>query len=112
MVVSDIDDTLVGERESLQAFARWRRENKGVIFAIATGRSLQDALAVLRRWDAPLPEVLITSVGSEIYFSHDLDLRHIEADPDWSVHLSDGWDREAIASALGKIPGVTPQGPT
>ena len=37
-------------------------------FAVATGRSLVEAQRILREWDLPEPSVLITSVGSEIYW--------------------------------------------
>jgi sucrose-phosphate synthase len=111
LIVSDIDDTLVGERKSLEAFASWRAANRGFHFAIATGRSLQDAMRVLREWQAPLPEVLITSVGSEIYYSRDLDLRHLEADRDWSRMIDRDWSGDVICEVLESTKGLRLQPP-
>lgn len=111
MVVSDIDDTLVGERESLRAFAQWRQTTRGFHFAIATGRSLQDAIRVLKEWDAPFPEVLITSVGSEIYYAHDLELRALSSDEEWSRHISQNWSLSKIDRALVGLRGLVMQPP-
>lgn len=110
LIVSDIDDTLVGESESLKAFDEWCRANKGCHFAVATGRSLQDAMLTLRAWKAPVPDVLITSVGAEMYFSHDLDLRHLEPDREWEERISRGWQRKAIVETLEGVAGLRLQG--
>ena len=109
ILASDIDNTLVGEATSLSEFAQLCSGPRDFHFAVATGRSLQDAMLTLRAWNAPLPEILVTSVGAEIYFSHDLDLRHLEADNEWREHISLGWDRQAVEEALDGLPGLTHQ---
>ncbi|RIJ21649.1 HAD-IIB family hydrolase [Henriciella barbarensis] len=109
ILASDIDNTLVGEARSLSEFSQLCSGPRDFHFAVATGRSLQDAMLTLRAWNAPLPEILVTSVGAEIYYSHDLDLRHLEADIGWKDHISEGWDRQAVEAALGGLPGLIPQ---
>jgi len=73
LLVTDIDDTLVGDGESLARLLAWRRENAPrVAFGVATGRSFPRTLEVLEAWKVPLPDVLVTSVGTEIRFGPDL----------------------------------------
>ena len=63
-MISDIDNTLIGQKESLQELLAWLRRNKGnVAFGVATGRNLDSAIDVLMRSRVPMPHVLITSVG-------------------------------------------------
>jgi sucrose-phosphate synthase len=111
LIVSDIDDTLVGEKKSLEAFSRWKAANKGFHFAIATGRSLQDAISILREWDAPPPEILITSVGSEIYYAHDLELRSLSRDLGWEEHIGEAWNADDIQGLLSNVEGLALQPP-
>ena len=100
LIVSDIDDTLIGERDSLAAFAEWRGRNPGFHFAVATGRSLHSALRALREWSAPTPDILITSVGSEIYYAHDRDLRLLRGEPRWADRIAERWQPGKIVSFL------------
>jgi sucrose-phosphate synthase len=104
-LVSDIDNTLLGDREGLQVLLRWLRKNRSRVgFAVATGRVLPRALAVLSEWDVPVPDVLITGVGSEVTWGPDL-----TRDADWSRHIRYAWRPEALEDALGSLPGLTRQ---
>ena len=67
MIVCDIDNTLTGRRDGARAFAEWRGDAADVHFAVATGRSLPEARAVLSDWGLPEPDTFVTSVGTEIY---------------------------------------------
>lgn len=101
-LISDIDNTLVGHRASLRQLIRWLEEQAGkCAFGVATGRSLESTLAVLEQWQIPLPNVLITSVGSEINHGPDL-LR----DNGYRSHISYNWRRSAILEALHDFPGL------
>ncbi|HSB35393.1 MAG TPA: glycosyltransferase, partial [Thermoanaerobaculia bacterium] len=60
-LVSDIDNTLLGDRAGLGVLLRWLRRNRSRVgFGVATGRVLPRALAVLSEWEVPVPDVLVT----------------------------------------------------
>ena len=73
MLVSDIDNTLLGDRAGLDALIRvLRTQPRGFGFGVATGRHLPSTLDVLRQSRVPLPDVLITAVGSEIHYGPEI----------------------------------------
>ncbi len=102
ILVSDIDNTLIGHKEGLKELVAWLRSHAGTVaFGIATGRRLESAVKVLRSWRVPLPNVLITSVGSEINYGPKL-----RPDAGWANHIRYLWRRDALAEALAEIPGL------
>ncbi len=102
VLVCDIDETLVGDRKALDTLLAWRRHaGSRVAFGIATGRTLQRALDVLETWAVPVPDILITSVGTEIHYGPGL-----RRDDGWALHLRHPWRREALALALSGAPGL------
>lgn len=68
LIVSDMDGTLIGEHMSISQGNKSAIDyalNKGVPFAIATGRHLKEALPVLQKTGISCP--LITANGAAIY---------------------------------------------
>lgn len=110
LLVSDIDGTLIGCAESVDDFTAWHAAQTDVAFAIATGRSFHSAMAVLGQHDAPRPQILITSVGSEIYY-RTMRGAVYDRDTEWDGIIAAGWDREAVAALIGQYAGLTPQSP-
>lgn len=110
LLISDIDNTLVGCRAGLSTFRRWRSRQAALAFGVATGRSFHSAMAILEQQDSPRPQVMITSVGSEIYH---LDANGVTytADAAWRETVAAGWEREAMRAALDGLDGLAPQGP-
>lgn len=108
LLISDIDNTLVGSVPHLHAFGNWRRQQSDLLFGVATGRSFHSAMAILEQQDVPRPEVMITSVGSEIYHLSDNGVSY-EYDRDWADHIAAKWDRAAIEKLLRKVNFLTPQ---
>ncbi|WP_288581429.1 HAD-IIB family hydrolase [uncultured Methylobacterium sp.] len=110
LLISDIDNTLVGCRAGLSTFRRWRSRQAALAFGVATGRSFHSAMAILEQQDSPRPQVMITSVGSEIYH---LDANGVTytADAAWRETVAAGWEREAMQAALDGLDGLAPQGP-
>ena len=100
-LVTDIDNTLIDEDqnspEELVAFLQENREYIG--FAVATGRTIDSALEVLEEHGVPVPDVIISSVGSEIYYGPSR-----LYDSGWDAHLSHRWDRNRIKAVLDNIP--------
>lgn len=100
--ITDIDNTLLGQREGQEALVQWLIDNIGYsIFGIATGRSLESALDILRKNRIPVPDVLITSVGSEIHYG----VRRIP-DVGWANHIRHLWRREDVLTAMTAVPGL------
>lgn len=105
LLVTDIDDTLVGDAGSLERLLEWRRAHAPrVAFGVATGRSFPRTLEVLEAWKVPLPDVLVTSVGTEIRFAPEL-----KPDRAWEGHIRDGWRRGEVVRALAGVPGLKKQ---
>lgn len=101
-IVADIDNTLAGDREGLEELARTLGEaSTRVAFGVATGRHVKSALGELRRWGAPTPDLLITSVGSEIYYGP-----QIRQDEPWSRILDYRWKPDGLLEALKEVPGI------
>ena len=92
-LICDLDQTLVGDPAALAAFLAWLKAHRTrVAFGVITGRRLESALWVLRRWGVAMPDVLISSVGSEIHYGP-----HWRADAGWENHIRQGWRRDAVA---------------
>lgn len=104
-LISDIDNTLIGNKKGLQQLIAWLKNHAGsIVFGIATGRSLESAVNVLKNARVPIPNVLITSVGSEINYSYKL-----QPDIGWANRIAHLWRREALEQVLSDIPGLTLQ---
>ncbi|KMO16923.1 HAD-IIB family hydrolase [Methylobacterium indicum] len=110
LLISDIDNTLVGCQAGLSTFRRWRSRQEALAFGVATGRSFHSAMAILEQQDSPRPQVMITSVGSEIYHLDENGVTYT-ADTAWRETVSAGWEREALCAALAGLDGLVPQGP-
>ncbi len=107
MLISDIDNTLLGDRAALRRFLTMLRVTPANLgFGIATGRILESALKILQEWGVPLPDVLITAVGSEINYGHEL-----RPDIGWQNLIKYLWRRDAVEEALREVPGLVLQSP-
>lgn len=111
MVVSDIDGTLISEvgdyrgLEELKALLR--RRGSDFAFGIASGRSLVKVQEILRQFDIPTPDVVISAVGTAIHYGLESPL----ADKGWEQHIDYAWDADAIRARLAEFPGLEPQEP-
>jgi len=106
LLVSDIDNTLIGDWEALQALLEKIRQANGKVgFGIATGRRLESVLKVLKEWKVPLPDVLVTAVGTEIYYRDSA-----EPDSGYQQHLDYRWEPQAVREAMQELPGIRMQG--
>jgi sucrose-phosphate synthase len=112
-IVTSIDQNLLGALQSGSTQSRQpldellevlHHHRKNVGFCIATGRRLDSALKTLREYRIPQPDILITSMGTEIYASPDL-----VQDKTWRDHIDHLWNRQAILRVLSELPGLTLQ---
>jgi len=99
LVITDIDNTLMGDDAALQTLLTLLETHYDRIgFGVATGRSITSTQALFERKGLALPEILITSVGSEIYYRSDA-----FTDKGWQRHISKWWDREKIENLLTSL---------
>jgi sucrose-phosphate synthase len=99
---TDIDQSLLGDDEGVRQFVQVMRENrKCATFGVATGRRLDSALTVLRQHGVPRPDVLITSLGTEIYYRPG-----VNRDVYWNEHIDYLWRPAAVRRTLSDVPGI------
>jgi sucrose-phosphate synthase len=102
LVVCDIDNTLLGNADGLQQLIQRINDNHDRVgFGVATGRRLDSALQVLKKWKVPQPDVLITAVGTEIHYGHGLVM-----DDNWGRHINQRWHKGDIHKLLHNLPGL------
>lgn len=102
LIITDIDNTLVGDAKGLDALkARLKLADDTVGFGVSTGRRLDSTLEVLEQWKVPAPQVLITSVGTEINYGPDL-----AEDKEWASFIAYRWHSDEIRRVLREIPGL------
>lgn len=96
LMITDIDNTLVGDDVSMQElFWHLDERKKDLAWGVATGRSLELTLEAMTEHSFPMPDILICSVGTEIYYGPDL-----RYDKGWQQHISHQWKPEEIKSSL------------
>ncbi|PPD03814.1 MAG: HAD family hydrolase [Methylobacter sp.] len=104
-IFTALDNTLLGDDQGLEQFVNLIREKRRkCLFGIATGRRLDAVLAILKQNRIPRPDILITSLGTEIYF-----MPQLLADIAWSYHIDHLWTPQVLRRVLGNLPGLTPQ---
>ena len=105
LLVTDLDNTLVGDDEATQVFnQRLQSIRSQICLVYATGRSHASTCELIAEKQLLAPDYLIAGVGSEIYQDGLLDL-------DWAQYLSQNWDKMAIASLAQQFKKLKPQSP-
>jgi sucrose-phosphate synthase len=99
LFITDIDNTLLGDDKSLALLMTLldeHRDNLG--WGVATGRCINKTLQALEEHKLVIPDIIITSVGTEINYGPDLRI-----DKGWQQHLSYQWRPEAIRHELTRF---------
>lgn len=100
-----LDENLLGNQESLELFSALIRKNhKHVTFGIATGRRMDSALAIMKRYKIPSPDVLVSSLGTRIHYG-----KSLTEDAYWADHIDHDWNPQRVQRILADIPGLTLQ---
>jgi len=96
-IIVNIDNTLIGNNnEHLPELLDLLNENRKFIgFGVATGRTIDSATDYLKKHGVNPPDVVISSVGSEIYYGKDL-----HYGKGWHAHISAKWNRDKIIDLL------------
>jgi len=106
LAFSAIDNSLIGSKNGLSdLMCRLKLNiNHNIGFGIATGRSLDSVLKLLKKESIPIPDVIISSVGSEIYYYH-IGKKIIE-DKSWKKLINYRWEPNAIKYLMQNISNV------
>ncbi|MFQ5646331.1 MAG: HAD-IIB family hydrolase [bacterium] len=104
-IITDIDNTLIGDDEATLQLLNIIRKNSRILgWGVASGRSLELILEVLHENKVPIPDVIISSVGTEIYYGKEL-----FPDKGWDSHLNKHWRPENIRRVLSAFDFIYPQ---
>ena len=102
LLVCDIDNTLLGDTKSLRQLMQiLKSSNHRVGFAVATERRYESTINVLKQYKIKIPDLLITSVGTEIHYGHRMLL-----DTGWHQHINHHWEPQSLLEAMRSIPGI------
>ncbi|MEM6429062.1 MAG: HAD-IIB family hydrolase [Deinococcota bacterium] len=116
LLISDVDDTLIssdvmGNPQENDDVTRGLDELRELLshrgnlgFGLATGRSLELVKDVLASHNLPQPDVVISSVGSEIYYGE-----RLRPDHGYAKHISYQWKPHKIRRVLAELDFLEPQ---
>jgi sucrose-phosphate synthase len=77
-------------------------------FGVATGRSIDSAVQIIKEINFIMPDVIISSVGSEIYYRSGEDYIYSTS---WEAHIKNSWRPDKIKELLFNIPYLKMQSP-
>lgn len=104
LIITDLDNTLTGDDESLRQFVDLLQENEHVGFGIATGRRLDSAMALIEQLDLPRPDLIDTDAGTQLHYGEGL-----TPDRSWQKAIGYAWKPEEVRRVLEDVPGLFPQ---
>lgn len=105
LLATDLDGTLVGDKNSLQELLTYYKEQTyNVSLIYITGRHYRSALSLIEAEHLPLPDILVTDVGTEIYIGESF-----EKDMDWAFRMSSDWMPEQIEAVASTVSGMEKQ---
>ncbi|PZX94929.1 sucrose-phosphate phosphatase [Flavobacterium aquariorum] len=107
LLVADIDGTLIEPKLNNPGLQELKshlinRTDK-MAFAMASGRNLVLVKQIIDEEQFPLPDFIICSVGTEIYYTNGKDYI---LDKGWATFLAGRWKREDIVNRLKEIPWI------
>jgi sucrose-phosphate synthase len=96
VLMTDIDNTLLGDDDALARLLEVvKDERNSLAFGVASGRHLGAVLEVIEAHHIDTVDVIVSSVGAEIYYGPERTF-----DKGWASHLRYRWNRERIESVL------------
>ena len=106
LIITDIDNTLIGgDNKELNHLLDILHKHKNHIgLGVATGRTVKSSVEVLKSNNIHNIDIIISSVGTEIYYENKL-----IPDKGWRTHLTSKWNREKIINILSPLDFLTLQ---
>jgi len=99
LLLTDIDNTLLGDDDAMERLLALLKDQRHRIgFGVASGRYKDMVVEVLEEHGIDDLDVIISSVGAEIYYGRDL-----VPDKGWASHLRNKWRPERIHDALDTL---------
>ncbi len=104
LFMSDIDYTLINKEDTgvqntlVQLNKILKDKHPTLGFGVASGRSLKLVKEVLDSYDLPQPDIIVSSVGSEIYYGPEF-----TPDQGYAQHISYRWKPEKIREVLAEL---------
>lgn len=110
ILASDIDNTLTGDEKALKRLAKVltkKRQRQELFLILSTGRRIDEVVEGFEKEHIPLPDVVISQVGTEIYFppftASEKPL------PDWDRYLRKNYKRSQAKKFVEDIKGLVMQ---
>lgn len=105
MLATDLDGTLVGDKEELHSLIRYYTDsNYDVAFVYITGRHLTSALSLIRAEGLPVPDILISDVGTVIYTT-----KNLVEDREWTKKMQTDWQPDLVVELASSISDLSRQ---
>jgi len=105
ILATDLDGTLVGDPDGLQQLLEFYEEQVyDVSLIYITGRYFDSALSLIEEENLPIPDILVTDVGSSIYTGNSFD-----KDLEWQKRIKANWMPDEIHAIAATVPGLTKQ---
>lgn len=105
LALTAIDNTLSGDKAALKRFVDLlQKQGDKFAFGLATGRTLDKVTQFIKRHKLPMPDVLITSVGTEIHYPGKQ--QRLVEDRNWRKQLDYRWQPQAIKKLMREVPGL------
>lgn len=98
LIILDIDETITGDDDAmyrLKDLINSTSDNVG--FGVATGRTIDSACELISEVDFVKPDVIISSVGSEIYYNNKEEYVYSKS---WDTHIKNSWKPDIIRELL------------
>jgi len=100
LIITDLDNTLTGDNAALAEFIELIKQHENVGFGIATGRPLSAVKRMVEDLNLPMPDLLNTAVGTELYYGEGL-----VPDHSWREQIGYQWKPDEIRAVLDEQPG-------
>ncbi len=105
LLITDIDNTLLGDDDSMVRLLQYLKDERPRIgFGVASGRYIDKIEEVIEEHNVEGLDVVIASVGAEIYYGQKL-----VPDKGWASHLRNKWKPDRVRDALENLSFLTVQ---